>query len=94
MQTFVFGQKWPDQPPGNGNTYWIGLNTAAAPMQRPGVMILDRECASLPELEAVARKLHEEVDRALSEAREKLQPDPAPMGFQTQVGEMRSPRRR
>ncbi|MDI4231489.1 hypothetical protein OZ411_01505 [Bradyrhizobium sp. Arg237L] len=84
MKTFVLGQKWPDELASKDNVYWIGVST-------PGFMLLGAECKTLHELEAVARQLHEDLDRVIAEAREKLQPDPAPQGFQTRVTEMRTP---
>jgi hypothetical protein len=95
-KTIVFCQQWPDSHAHNENKYWIGLDHLALRTQHGnGTFVLGQECRTLPELEQVADQLHAQINDALAEAREKLQPNPAPSGFQTQVySEMRSPKRR
>lgn len=70
-RTLQLGQQWPD---GFGqNTYWIGADPMQAGIQHgDGLIILGRECHSLPELERVACEIREDLDRALEEARRKL----------------------
>jgi hypothetical protein len=96
-RTIVFCQQWPDSHAQDGNTYWIGLDhlNLSSSTQRNGTFVLGQECRTLEELELVAEQLHAQINEVVSEAREKLQPNPAPAGFQTQVySEMRSPKRR
>ncbi|MBR1212073.1 hypothetical protein [Bradyrhizobium sp. JYMT SZCCT0180] len=95
MGAFVFGQKWPDELARGGNTYWIGFDHTTSRIQRPGVFVLGKECTSIAEIEAIVSTLHRELDEALNQAREKLEPQPARQGeFQAQVGPQRSGRRR
>src|SRR5580700_2392111 len=95
-RTLVFCQQWPDSHSQQGNTYWICLDQPALLTQHSnGTPVLGRECRTLPELEQVAEQLHAQINDAVAEAREKLQPNPVPTGFQTQVySEMRPPKRR
>jgi hypothetical protein len=96
-RTIIFCQQWPDSHAQDGNTYWIGLDQVAVACckQSNGTILLGNECQTLDELEQVADQLHAQINDALADAREKLQPNPAPSGLQTQVySEMRSPKRR
>jgi hypothetical protein len=88
-----FGQQWPDDYASEGNVYWIGLDPRGL-TSHGSVFVLGRECKTLAEIEVVAAGIQKELADAVSAAREKLQPNPAPSGFQTQVGEMRPPRPR
>lgn len=91
-QTIIFCQQWPDSHGQEGNTYWIGLDHLVVSTQRGGTFVLGQECRTLPELEQVADQLHAQINDALAEAREKLEPRSVPAGFQTQVHSQ--PRRR
>jgi hypothetical protein len=91
-RTIVFCQQWPDSHAQNGNTYWIGLDHLVVSTQRKGAFVLGGECQTLAELEHVADQLHAQINDALAEAREKLEPRTAQAGFQTQV--YNQPRRR
>jgi TPP-dependent pyruvate/acetoin dehydrogenase alpha subunit len=93
-RTIIFCQQWPDSLVQDGNTYWLGLDPLLASTQSNGTFVLGQQCRTLAELELVAQQLHAQINDAVASAKEKLQPDPAPAGFQTQVySEIRSPKR-
>lgn len=70
-RTVELGQKWPDGY--SDNVFWIGANPMQSRIQHAdGLITLGRECRSLPELEAVAAQIQEDLRAVLEEARQKL----------------------
>jgi hypothetical protein len=69
-QVFKFGQKWPGDVA--DNEYWIAIDINASRVQHGDGQIIERECRSLAEIEAIVAHIRADLDRVVQEAREKL----------------------